>query len=104
LFESCEKQGVLLLNVYLTCEIGRPNSHRQIWEELTTELLTYISTKRPNLKWFLWGNEAISKKQHIRNGVIFSSRHPMLCSSKYQDDFLKSTCFTDTMNIINWLG
>ena len=28
----------------------------------------------------------------------------MMCSEKYEDDFLKSDCFKDTMNIINWLG
>ena len=32
------------------------------------------------------------------------SRHPMLCSSKYDDDFLKSDCFIKTNHIIKWLG
>lgn len=103
-FNSLEQQGVIFLNTYLTCEIGKPNSHKLIWEEFSRDLLTYISTKRPDLIWFLWGNEAISKKQVISNGVFFSSRHPMLCSSKYPEDFLKSTCFKDTMNLVNWLG
>lgn len=104
LFDSLEQQGVLFLNSYLTCEIGKANSHRYIWEEFSKQLLTYISTQKPKLHWFLWGNEAISKKQYISNGIFFESRHPMLCSNKYEDDFLKSNCFKDTMNIINWLG
>ena len=103
-FDSLEQQGVIFLNTYLTCEMGKPKSHRLIWEEFSTELLTYISSQRPDLNWFLWGKEAISKKPYIKNGIIFSSRHPMLCSNKYPDDFLKSNCFEDTKNIVNWLG
>lgn len=103
-FNSLEQQGVIFLNTYLTCEIGKPNSHKFIWQEFSKELLTYISYERPDLIWFLWGNESISKKQYINKGVLYHSRHPMLCSSKYHDDFLKSTCIKDTMNIVNWLG
>ncbi len=104
LFDSLEAQGVLFLNTYLTCELNRPNSHRHIWEEFAKKLFGYISTQRPDLHWFLWGNEAISKAEYIQKGVLSCSRHPMLCSEKYPDDFLKSSCFKDTMDVINWLG
>lgn len=104
LFNSLEAQGVLFLNTYLTCEMNKPNSHRLIWEDFSRELFGYISTQKPDLHWFLWGNEAISKKQYIKQGILSCSRHPMLCSNKYADDFLKSSCFKDTMAFINWLG
>jgi uracil-DNA glycosylase len=103
-FNSLESQGVLFLNSYLTCEMKKPNSHRTIWEEFSRELFCYISLRRPDLNWFLWGNEAISRSQYIKDGILFRSRHPMLCSDKFSDDFLKSSCFRDTMDIINWLG
>lgn len=103
-FDSLEKQGVLFLNAYLTCEINKPNSHRLVWENFSARLFGWISTRRPDLKWFLWGNEAISRESYISEGVLYRSRHPMLCSDKYPDDFLKSSCFKDTMDIINWLG
>lgn len=104
LFISLEEQGVLFLNTYLTCEENKPNSHRAIWEEFSIKLFSYISKKRPDLNWFLWGKEAISKKEYIKKGVIHQSRHPMLCSEKYEDDFLKSDCFKDMMKEINWVG
>lgn len=104
LFDSLEAQGVLFLNSYLTCELNRPNSHRQIWEDFSRRLFGYISRQKPELHWFLWGNEAISKAGYIQQGILSSSRHPMLCSEKYTDDFLKSSCFKDTMQVINWLG
>ncbi|MBP7174837.1 MAG: uracil-DNA glycosylase [Thermoclostridium sp.] len=104
LFDSLEAQGVLFLNTYLTCEMNKPNSHRLIWEGFSRRLFDYISSKRPDLHWFLWGNEAISKAGMIRQGVLSCSRHPMLCSEKYTDDFLKSACFQNTMQLVNWLG
>ena len=104
IFESWEKQGVLCINIYPTCKIGRPGSHKELWKNFSIKLIEYISTTNPNIKWFLWGNESISSKKYIKSGEIYESRHPMMCSEKYNDDFLKSTCFKDSMNEINWLG
>jgi uracil-DNA glycosylase len=103
-FDSLEKQGVLFLNSSLTCKINAPNSHSKIWKDFSSKLFSYISMQRPDLYWFLWGKEAISTKQYISHGIIYESRHPMLCSAKYINDFLKSVCFKETMNIVNWLG
>ena len=104
LFESLENQGVLFLNTYLTCKIGKAKSHRLIWEDFSVKLFEYISSRRPDLYWFLWGTEAQSQKQHIVKGTVCECRHPMMCSKKYNDDFLKSNCIKDTMHLINWLG
>lgn len=103
-FDSLESQGVLFLNTSFTCEIGIPNSHKEIWQEFSKKVLSYISSSNSKMIWFLWGNEAISNKKNISNGVFYESRHPMMCSGKYSNDFLKSNCFKDTMDIINWLG
>lgn len=103
-FDSLENQGVLFLNTYLTCKINVSNSHKAIWEPFSKKLLTYISEKNPNLNWFLWGSEALSNKPYIKEGKIFSSRHPMMCAENYEDDFLKCPCFRETKSEINWLG
>lgn len=104
IFESWEKQGVLLLNSYLTCEIGNPGSHREIWNEFSNNLIKYIAKKNSNLIWFLWGKDANAFRMFIVKGRIYSSRHPMMCSKEFEDDFLKSDCFKDTKDIINWTG
>ena len=104
IFESWEKQGVLCVNIYPTCKRGEPGSHKELWKNFAIKLITYASEKNPNMKWFLWGAESISSKEHVQNGEIYESRHPMMCSIKYEDDFLKSNCFKDTMDEINWLG
>lgn len=102
-FQSLETQGVLLLNTYLTTEKGKGNAHRKHWKEFSIKLIKYISEKNENLIWFLWGNEAQSNKEYI-TGITYESNHPTFCSEKYENDFLKSNCFKNTMNIIDWRG
>jgi len=102
-FDSLEEQGVLFLNTYFTT-ISQGNVHRKIWMNFSIKLLKYISTKNPNICWFLWGSEAIELEKYILNGKIYKSNHPTFCSEKYENDFLKNDCFKETMNIINWLG
>lgn len=103
-FDSLEEQGVLFLNTYLTCKINESNSHKAIWDGFSKKLLTFISENNPNLYWFLWGSEATSNKPYIKKGILYESRHPMMCADKYEDDFLKCPCFKETMSIIQWLG
>lgn len=102
LFESWERQGVLLLNSYLTCETGKPGSHRDIWAGFAGRLIGYMVEQRQDLIWFLWGKNAGSFAERIIKGSIYSCRHPMMCSPEYEDDFLKSDCFKRTADIINW--
>lgn len=103
-FDSLESQGVLFLNTTLTCKIGESNSHKDIWSKFSDELIEYISKININLDWFLWGKEAVSQIKNIRSGRLYRSNHPMMCSEKYIDDFLKGTCFKETRHKINWLG
>ena len=102
-FDSLERQGVLFLNTSFTCEPGKPNSHKHIWNEFSREVLGYISAVRPDCIWFLWGKEAIAMKAFIPEGEFFESRHPMMCSGKYPDDFLKFTGFERTSQMIKWI-
>ncbi len=104
LFDAWEQQGVLCLNIYPTCQRGKPGSHKAIWQPFSVKLITFLSTHYPHLKWFLWGAESQSSRPYIQQGQLYECRHPMMCSEKYADDFLKSTCFQDTMEEVNWLG
>lgn len=102
-FDALEKQGVLLLNTSFTCQTGQANSHKTHWLSFSEKLLTYISENNCHLSWFLWGKEAEKFKPFLK-GTFYESRHPMMCSSKYENDFLKASCFKDTMDQVNWLG
>lgn len=104
LFKSLEEQGVLFLNTSFTVYPGKPLSHFEIWQPFTNRLISWISNEEPNLSWFLWGKNAIAYKALIESGKFYESRHPMMCSAKYPDDFLKNKCIYETMDIINWIG
>ncbi len=104
LFKSWELQGVLLLNIYLTCKLNSPKSHRKIWKSFSNQLVRFINNANPNLYWFLWGNEAKNavKDIKIKNAII--SDHPMICSLNKANSFINSKCFEIAKYTINWLG
>lgn len=106
LFDSWESQGILMLNTYLTCRVGQPNSHRIIWAPFTEIVINYISKNRPNVVWFLWGNQAQGCEKLIDRGIIYKTNHPMILNPKRETDLSNSTCFIDTHQEykINWLG
>lgn len=104
LFESLEKQGVLFLNTCFTVYPGNPLSHAEIWRTFTKSLLLWLSIYYPCLIWFLWGKNAQAFKSVISSGKFYESRHPMMCSKTYKNDFLKSNCIIDTQKIVNWSG
>ena len=100
-FNSIENQGVLLLNTAFTTKLHQANAHKKLWEPFTIELIKFLNSK--DIYWFLWGKNSLDYEEYIE-GIKIISNHPMMCSKKYENDFLKSSCFKDTKNIINWLG
>jgi uracil-DNA glycosylase len=83
-------QGVLLLNTSLTVEKSKPNSHQAIWSMFTDELISSISEKHPELIFVLWGSNALSKMNHIKNKdkhhfIISSHPSPLSVHSKIKN-------------------
>lgn len=72
------KQGVLLLNSALTVRQYKSNSHKQIWQKFTDDVIQYISDHTKNVVFILWGNFAIKKGKNIDTTKhhIISSVHP----------------------------
>lgn len=69
-------KGVLLLNAYLTTELGRAGAHKTIWNEFSKTMITSISKYKPNLTWVLLGNDAKSYKEYIIEGTVYTGIHP----------------------------
>lgn len=104
IFTYWEKQGVLLLNAYFTCEVNKPKSHRLIWREFTEKLLAYMSKTNDNIIWFLWGYDAISFEKNIKFfKKLYKSNHPMILRKNNPNDFSSNLCFKETSNLIDWL-
>lgn len=73
------KQGVLLLNTFLTVEQSLPVSHRNIgWKEFTDGILRVIDTHCPNTVFMLWGNLARQKANMLdyTQHLILEAAHP----------------------------
>ena len=75
--ESWARQGVLLLNSFLTVEAGRAASHRDIgWQEFTDAVIRYLSAHCSGIVFLLWGNFAKAKAS-----LIDTTRHHVLMAA-----------------------
>ena len=73
------EQGVILLNIALTVDEGKPGSHVEIWESFTDRLIELLSANCSGLVFMLWGNKAKIKRKFIsaKGGhLILESQHP----------------------------
>ncbi len=72
------KQGVLLLNTYLTVCLNQPKSHANLgWEQLTDYIIQYIDQHVPGVIFILMGNDAKKKTSLIKNSSnIITTVHP----------------------------
>jgi len=75
-FDYMESQGVLFLNYALTVKPGKPNSHTQIWEKFSQELIKYIDSNY-EVTWFLWGENAQQLEKFIAYNKIIKDSHPV---------------------------
>ena len=99
-FKDMEKQGVLFLNTAFTCEIEKPNSHKEIWQNYTKELIIYIKEKNAKCNWSIWGKNAKDFAEEHEIETKFKSCHPRL--NAFIDD--TNNGFEETKGLINWLG
>jgi len=80
---SWAKQGILLLNITLTVEEGKPNSHAKMgWEEITNQIIVTIDNSCQDVIFLFLGEKAKIKSNLITKSknLLFSS-HPSPLSS-----------------------
>lgn len=73
--ESWAKQGILMLNSALTCNINQVGVHMQIWRPFISKLLQNLSIKNPGLFYVLFGSQAQSFRAYIKDYKI-EIQHP----------------------------
>lgn len=76
--ESWAKQGILMLNSALTCEVGKVGSHVSLWRPFISKLLKNLSNKETGLIYVLFGTQAKTFKPYIntRYNNILEVDHP----------------------------
>ncbi len=73
------KQGVFLLNTYLSVAQGQPQSHAKIgWETFTDTVIQTICAQDKPLVFLLWGSHAQKKAALVQNTkhLILKAPHP----------------------------
>lgn len=75
--ESWAKQGILMINTALTCEVNSVGSHVKEWRPFVVKLIENISSRDNGLVFVLFGNQAQSFKPYIKGfQKIIEVRHP----------------------------
>ena len=76
--ESWARQGILMLNSALTCEMNRVGSHVMLWRPFMSRLLHNLSHKEPGLIYVLFGEQAQTFEPYINKKVnsVIKIHHP----------------------------
>jgi uracil-DNA glycosylase len=77
--EAWAKQGVFLLNAFLTVNAAQPGSHQKSgWEIFTDAVIKKISDERSHVVFMLWGKFAQQKETLIDSSkhLILKAAHP----------------------------
>ena len=76
--ESWAKQGILMINSALTCEVNKVNSHVMLWRPFMTKFLKRLSENETGLIYVLFGKRAQTLKPYInqRFNNIIEVDHP----------------------------
>jgi len=84
--EKWARQGVLLLNAYLTVRAGQPMSHRALgWDQLTDSIIARLGRREAPMVFMLWGSFAKAKAGLIENPghLVLTAPHPSPLSARY---------------------
>ena len=100
---SWVKQGVFLLNCYLTVELNKPLSHSEEWKWFSQKLINHIKENKDDIIWVFWGNNAKSFKIlcNIKSNYVIESTHPSPYSAKF--GFFNSKPFSKIFNFLKVL-
>lgn len=76
--ESWAKQGILMINSALTCELNKVGSHVNQWRPFVSKLLKNLSDKETGIIYILFGRQAQTLKPYIneRYNDIIEIEHP----------------------------
>lgn len=71
------KQGLLLLNSSMTCQVNMPGSHIDVWDEWTKHAIEKISDTYPNAVYAFFGNQAKQYVKYCKANNIIQAPHPV---------------------------
>lgn len=98
--ESWAKQGVLMINSALTCEVNKVGSHVNQWRPFISKLLNNLSNRESGIIYVLFGNQAQTLKPYINNQYndVIEIEHPAYFARINKS--MPHSLFTDINNIL----
>lgn len=71
------KQGVLLLNTYLTTDLNSPLAHKELgWNYFTDKIIGIINYYKKDAIYVLWGRQSQNKRILVNSGFVLTAAHP----------------------------
>lgn len=76
--ESWARQGILMLNSALTCEVNKVGSHTNVWRPFISKLIKNLSNSFTGVVYVLFGKDTQSLRPYIneRYNDIIEIEHP----------------------------
>lgn len=76
--QSWAKQGILMLNSALTCELNKVGSHTMLWRPFISKFLQALSNSSFGIVYVLFGEQAKTFEPYInkRTNTIIKVQHP----------------------------
>lgn len=75
--ESWARQGILMINSALTCELNKAGSHINMWRPFMLKFLQRFSERTTGIVYVLFGSQAQTLKPYIgKNNHILVTEHP----------------------------
>lgn len=98
--ESWAKQGILMINSALTCEIGKVGSHVNLWRPFMSKLLKNLSEYNTGIIYVLFGSQAKTFKPYINKSYndIIEVEHPAYFARTNQ--IMPYNIFTDINKLL----
>lgn len=98
--ESWAKQGILMINSALTCEVNRVGSHVNEWRPFISKLIKNLSNKESGIIYVLFGKQAQTLKPYINKDIndIIEIEHPAYFARTNQ--IMPYNIFTDINNLL----
>lgn len=98
--ESWAKQGILLLNNGLTCELNKPQSHVMLWRPFMVKLLKNLSEWETGLVYILFGAQAQTLEPYINKkfNYVLKEKHPAYYARTGED--MPNTVFLEAARIL----
>jgi len=89
------EQGILLLNTSLTCEIDKPASHYEIWNDFITYVIDVLNTRKEKLVFLLLGKRAQEFEDLIdtEKHYVVKASHPASAAYANERMWNNNDCF-----------